>query len=320
MRAVVVHKPGPFRGHRVEHVADPVPGPGEVLIEVRAIGVNYPDLLVAEGKYQLIPPVPYTPGKEAAGIANGNRVLAQVEHGAYAEKVVARAVDCQPLPEGMPFEDAAALGLAYQTAYFALMDRGGYQKGETVLVTGASGGVGLAGVQIAKALGATVIAGVTSAEKGALCRRHGADHVIDLAAPDLRESVRQQVYAAVGKRGVDIVLDSVGGDAFDGALRALAWRGRLVVIGFAAGRIPEVRANYLLLKNIAVSGLQWSDYRQRHPEMVKAAQEKIFSLYVEKKIKPEITATYPLERFADALARFGARSVQGKLILTPGPG
>jgi NADPH:quinone reductase len=320
VRAVVVHKPGPFRGHRVEDVADPVPGPGEVLIEVRAIGVNYPDLLVAEGKYQLIPPVPYTPGKEVAGIANGKRVLAQVEHGAYAEKVVARAVDCHPLPEGMPFEDAAALGLAYQTAYFALMDRGSYQKGETVLVTGASGGVGLAGVQIAKALGATVIAGVTSAEKGALCRRHGADHVIDLAAPDLRESVRQQVYAAVGKRGADIVLDSVGGDAFDGALRALAWRGRLVVIGFAAGRIPEVRANYLLLKNIAVSGLQWSDYRQRHPEMVKAAQEKLFSLYVEKKIKPEITATYPLERFADALARFGERSVQGKLILTPGPG
>ena len=160
----------------------------------------------------------------------------------------------------------------------------------------------------------------SSREKGDLCRRHGADHVVDLAAPSLRESLRAEVFAAVGNKGVDIVIDNVGADAFDGALRALAWRGRLVVIGFAAGRIPEVRANYLLLKNIAVSGLQWSDYRQRHPEMVKAAQEKIFSLYVEKKIKPEITATYPLERFADALARFGERSVQGKLILTPGPG
>ncbi len=317
MRAVVVHKPGPVRGHRVEAVADPVPGRGEVLIEARAIGVNYPDLLVAEGRYQLIPPVPYTPGKEVAGIANGKRVLAQVDHGAYAEKVVAREADCHELPPGMPFEHAAALGLAYQTAYFALMDRGGYRKGETVLVTGASGGVGLAGVQLAKALGATVIAGVTSAEKGALCRRHGADHVIDLAAPGLRESVRQQVYAAVGKRGVDVVLDSVGGDAFDGALRALAWRGRLVVIGFAAGRIPEVKANYLLLKNISVSGLQWSDYRQRHPEMVSAAQQKIFSLYLQKKIQPEITATYPLERFAEALARFEQRAVQGRMVLLP---
>jgi NADPH2:quinone reductase len=320
VRAVVVHKPGPFREHRVEEIADPVPRAGEVLIEARAIGVNYPDLLVVEGRYQLIPPVPYTPGKEVAGIANGKRVLAQVEHGAYAEKVVAREVDCQPLPDGMPFEHAAALGLAYQTAYFALTDRGGYRKGETVLVTGASGGVGLAGVQIAKALGATVLAGVTSAEKGALCRRHGADHVIDLAAPDLRESVRQQVHAAVGKRGVDVVLDSVGGDAFDGALRALAWRGRLVVIGFAAGRIPEVRANYLLLKNISVSGLQWSDYRQRHPEMVKAAQEQIFAFYLANKLRPEITATFPLQGFADALARFEQRTVQGKLILTPGPG
>jgi NADPH2:quinone reductase len=317
VRAVLVRKPGPPEDHRVEEVPDPVPGPGQVLIEARAIGVNYPDLLVVEGKYQFIPPAPYVPGKEVAGLVGGRRVLAEVEYGAYAEKVVAREVDCHTIPDEMPFEHAAALGLAYQTAYFALLERAQYQTGESVLVTGASGGVGLAAVQIAKALGATVLAGVTSKEKGDFCRRHGADHVIDLAAPDLRESVRSQVHAAVGKRGVDVVLESVGGDVFDGALRALGWRGRLVVIGFAAGRIPEVKANYLLLKNIAVAGLQWSDYRERDPEWVARAQQSLYKLYLENKLKPEITATYPLARFADALARFEQRSVQGKLLLIP---
>ena len=290
-----------------------------MLIEARAIGVNYPDLLVVEGKYQLIPPVPYTPGKEVAGVlADGTRVLAQVEYGAYAEKVLVPAVNCSPIPGGMPFEHAAALGLAYQTAWFALTERARLQPGESVLVTGASGGVGLAAVQLAKALGATVLAGVTSREKGELCRRHGADHTIDLAAPDLRENLRAQVFAAVGKRGVDLVIDNVGADTFDGALRALAWRGRLVVVGFAGGRIPEVKANYLLLKNIAVIGLQWSDYRERDPRAVAAAQAQIFELYLRGKLAPEITAVYPLERFADALARFQERSVQGRLVLATG--
>jgi NADPH2:quinone reductase len=318
VRAVVVRKPGPVAGHKVETIEDPIPGPEQVVIEARAIGVNYPDLLVAQGKYQFAPPPPFSPGKEVAGVLrDGTRVMAQVEYGAYAEKVLAREVDCHRLPEGMPFEHAVALGLASQTAYFALVERARFQPGESVLVTGASGGVGLAAVQIAKALGATVLAGVTSKEKGELCRRHGADHVIDLAAPDLRDRVRAQVYAAVGRRGVDIVVDNVGGDAFDGALRALAWCGRLVAVGFAGGRIPEVKAGYLLVKNIAVIGLQWSDYRDRDPAAVARAQEKIFDLYVDKKLKPEITATYPLERFADALTRFEQRAVQGRMILLP---
>jgi NADPH:quinone reductase len=333
VRAVIVRKPGPFRSHKVEEVPDPVPGPGEVVIEARAIGVNYPDLLVAEGKYQFIPPAPYSPGKEVAGIVathsrdsaaedsslkRGDRVMAQVEYGAYAEKVVARAVDCHRMPDAMPFEHAVALGLACQTAWFALVERAQVRPGESVLVTGASGGVGLAAVQLAKRLGATVLAGVTSAQKGDLCRRHGADHIIDLSAANLRESIREQVFAASGRRGVDVVIDSVGGDAFDGALRALAWRGRLVVVGFAAGRIPEIKANYLLLKNIAVLGLQWSDYRNRDPGLVAQAQSAIFGFYLEKNLRPEITATYPLEQFADALARFEARQVQGKMLLVPG--
>jgi|AP12_2_1047962.scaffolds.fasta_scaffold04678_3 NADPH:quinone reductase len=328
MRAVIVREHGPVRDQGVETLPDPVPGPDEVVIDARAIGVNYPDMLVIEGKYQVLPPRPFSPGKEVAGVVSavgdrvtrikvGDRVMAQREYGAYREKVVSPDATCYRMPAAMSFEEGAALGLAYQTSHFALVDRAAYRKGETVLVTGASGGVGLAGVEIAKALGATVIAGVTSAEKGGLCKRHGADHVIDLTAPDLRNSLRQQVYAAVGKRGVDIVLDNVGGDTFDGALRALAWCGRLVVVGFAAGRIPEIRANYLLVKNIAVIGLQWADYRERDPERVQRVQAELYGLYEAGKLKPHISERYPLDRFADALARFVERGVLGKMILTP---
>ena len=329
MRAVIVHEHGPIRSQRVETVPEPVPGPGEVVIDARAIGVNFPDMLVIEGRYQVLPPRPFSPGKEVAGVVSalgdgvtrfklGDHVMAQREYGTYREKVVSPEATCYRMPGAMSFEEGAALGLAYQTSHFALVDRAAYRKGETVLVTGASGGVGLAGVEIAKALGATVIAGVTSAEKAELCRRHGADHVIDLTAPDLRASLREQVYAAVGKRGVDIVLDNVGGDVFDGALRALAWCGRLVVVGFAGGRIPEVKANYLLVKNISVIGLQWADYRERDPEWVRRVQTELYALYDEGKLKPHVSARYPLERFADALAHFVERGVQGKMILTPG--
>jgi NADPH:quinone reductase len=328
MRAVIVHEHGPVRSQRVETIPDPIPGAGEVVIDAHAIGVNYPDMLVIEGKYQVLPPRPFSPGKEVAGVVSavgagvsrvrvGDRVMAQREYGTYREKVLSPETTCYRMPDAMSFGEGAVLGLAYQTSHFALVDRADFRKGETVLVTGASGGVGLAGVEIAKALGATVIAGVTSAAKGDLCRRHGADHVIDLSAPDLRNSLREQVYAAIGKRGVDIVLDNVGGDAFDGALRALAWCGRLVVVGFAGGRIPEVKANYLLVKNISVIGLQWADYRERDPEWVQRVQTELYALYEQGKLKPYVSERYPLERFADALARFVERGVQGKMILTP---
>jgi len=329
VRAVVVRGHGPAPDQRVETVPDPQPGPGEVVIDARAIGVNFPDLLVIEGKYQFLPPRPFSPGKEVAGVVSavgagvgrievGDRVMAQREYGCYAEKVLSPEATCYRMPDAMSFEEGAALGLAYQTSHFALVDRGAYRTGETVLVTGASGGVGLAGVEIAKALGATVIAGVTSPEKGELCRRHGADHVIDLSAPDLRDSLREQVHAAVGRRGVDVVLENVGGEVFDGALRALAWCGRLVVVGFASMRLPEVKANYLLVKNIAVVGLQWSDYRERDPAGVQRVQDELYALYAAGKLRPHVSERYPLERFADALARFGARGVLGKMILTPG--
>jgi len=328
MRAVIVREHGPLASHRLETVPDPVPGIGEVLIEARAIGVNFPDLMVMQGSYQFLPPRPFSPGKEVAGVVGalgegvtrvrtGDHAMALPEYGTYSEKVVVPEAICYRMPQAMPFDEGAVLALAYQTAHFALLERGAYRKGDSVLVTGASGGVGLACVQLAKALGATVLAGVTSKEKGELARRHGADHVVDLAAPELRESLRAQVFAAMGEQGVDIVLDSVGGYVFDAALRALAWCGRMVVIGFAAGRIPEVKAGYLLVKNIAVTGLQWTDYRGRDPERVRRVQDEFYALYGEGKLKPVITARYPLERFAEALARFEARQVQGKIVLLP---
>jgi NADPH2:quinone reductase len=328
MRAVIVHDYGPFRSAGVETVGDPVPGLGEVVIDARAIGVNYPDMLVIEGRYQFLPPLPFSPGKEVAGVVSavgpgvtrfrpGDRVMAQREYGTYAEKTLSPEATCYRLPEPMGFEEGAALGLAYQTSYFALVERAAFREGETVLVTGASGGVGLAAVEIAKALGATVVAGVTSTEKGELARRHGADHVINLAAPRLRDSVREQVYAAVGKRGVDIVLENVGGEVFDGALRALAWCGRMVVVGFASMQLPDIKANYLLLKNISAIGLQWSDYREREPDRVRRVQEALYALYLEGRLRPLVSATFPLERFADALACFAARRVRGKMILVP---
>lgn len=328
MRAVLVREHGPAAAQRVETLPEPAPGPGEVLIDARAIGVNYPDMLVIEGRYQLLPPRPFTPGKELAGVVSavgagvsrirvGDRVMAQREYGCYADRVLAPEATCYRMPAALGFEEGAALGLAYQTSHFALVERGGYRKGETVLVTGASGGVGLAGVEIAKALGATVIAGVTSREKGELCRRHGADHVVDLSAPDLRNSLREQVYAAVGRRGVDIVLENVGGEVFEACLRALGWCGRLVVVGFASMRLPEAKANYLLVKNISVVGLQWSDYREREPVWVQRVQAELYALWSEGKLRPYVSERYPLERYADALARFTQRGVLGKIVLLP---
>jgi len=328
MRAVIVREVGPADTHRVEEVADPVPGPGQVVVDLHAIGVNYPDMLVVEGKYQLLPPTPFSPGKEGAGVVSalgegvtglrvGERVSLQTEYGAYAQRIAVRAATVYPMPESIGFEEAAALGLTYQTAHFALRERAALVPGESVLVTGASGGVGLAAVELAKAMGARVLAGVTSEAKGRLALEHGADAAVDLSAENLRESLRDQVARALGGGGVDVVVDNVGGEAFTASLRALAWRGRLVVVGFASESIPEVRANYLLLKNIAVTGLQWSDYRERRPEWVAQVQQELFSMYEAGKLRPHVSARYPLERFAEALDRFRRRGVTGKMLLLP---
>lgn len=273
MRALVVHQHGPIDAVQLEEFPEPRPDAGEVLVDVCAASVNFPDLLVIGGTYQHLPPTPFVPGKDLAGtvaavgsrvsrVKPGDRVMAQIEHGAFAERAVAAEAVCHPLPAGMSFADAAAMGLVYLTAHFALVERARVRPDEVVLVTGAAGGVGLAAVQIAKALGATVVAAVSSEEKAAIARASGADHTVSTNVPGLRERLRAQVHAAVGQRGVDVIIDSVGGDVFDASLRALAWCGRLVVVGFAAGRVPEIKAGYLLVKNISIIGLQSSDYRE----------------------------------------------------------
>lgn len=326
MRAVVVREHGPVAAQHVETLPDPVAGAGEVLVEVHVAGLNYPDILVIEGRYQFLPPRPFSPGKELAGTVRavgpgvtrcraGDRVMALVEYGAWAERVVVPEPQCFVLPADMPFEQAAAMGIAHQTAWFALTDRAHVAPGETVLVTGAAGGVGLACLEVAAALGAVPIAGITNPAREPLVRAHGAAHVADLAAPDLRSALRRQMQAVTDGRGVDVVLDPVGGDVFDAALRALAWRGRLVVIGFAAGRIPEVKANYLLVKNIAVSGLQVSDYRDRDPAWMQRAQTDLFAMFTAGRLHPEVTARFPLEGFAEGLALFTQRGMHGKAVL-----
>jgi NADPH2:quinone reductase len=326
MRALVVHEHGPIDNLRLENFAEPRPAAGEVLIDVHAASVNFPDLLVIGGSYQRLPPTPFVPGKDLAGtvvevgssvtnLKRGDRVMAQVEYGAYAERAVAPIGNCYRMPALMSFAEGAAMGLVYITAHFALVERAALKAGEAVLVTGAAGGVGLATVQLAKALGAIVIAAVSSKDKAALARANGADHVVFTEVPDLRDSLRQQISSGLGNRGIDIVIDSVGGDVFDASLRTVAWCGRIVIVGFAAGRVPEVKAGYLLVKNISLIGLQASDYRDREPDKVQRVQRELFALYEQGKLKPHVMATYPLEAYREALATVRDRKVLGKVVL-----
>lgn len=328
MRAVVVNEIGNRDSVRLMDLPDATAGPGEVLVDVAAMAVNYPDLLMLDGKYQIRPDPPFILGKDAAGtvaavgdgvtgISPGERVMLYVHYGAFAELVAAPAGHCFVLPDDMDFETAAASGVAYQTAYLALVERGALRAGETVLVTGAAGGIGLALVSLAKALGAaTVLAGLTTPAKAGPVREAGADHIIDLSGPDLRDSVRDQVKAATGGGQVDVVVDVVGADIFDACLRTLGWCGRAVVLGFTGGRIPEVKTNYLLLKNISVVGSTVNGYYARDREAVARAQAAVFDLYRQGRIKPRIAASYPLEEFADALALVERRQVVGRAVIT----
>ena len=326
MRAIVVDQFGPAERLRVGAAAEPVPGPEEALVTVHAAPVNYVDLLVVGGTYQFLPPLPFIPGKGPAGVVAalgrevtslqvGDRVLAMAEQGGYAEAVAVRADQCYRLPLSMSFSEAASLSLVYDTAWFALRERARLESGETVLVLGASGGVGQAAVQLARAMGARVLAGIARPEWTAAVRAAGADAVIDLSAADLRDSLRAQVYAVTEGRGADIVLDPLGGAIFEAAVRALAWRGRLVVIGFAAGGIPTIRTNYLLLKNIEISGLQISDYRKRRPAQVARCFAEIFRLYDQGKIKPAAAIRFPLARAGEALAALRDRRIAGRAVL-----
>jgi NADPH:quinone reductase len=325
VRAMLVKQFGALEQMSLEDLPTPVPGQGEVLIDARAIGVNFPDLLVIEGTYQILPELPFSPGKEVAGVVRavgpgvaspnvGERVTAQVEHGAYREQVLAEANNVAVLPESVGYEAGAAFGLGYLTVYFGLLRRARLKPGEWVLVTGGGGGVGSAGVQLAKALGARVIAVGRTEDKRNFALEQGADHTIEFEP----EGFKERVMELTDGHGADVILESVGGELFRACMRAIAWEGRLVIIGFAAGEIPTVKAGHVLVKNMDLIGVQSSDYREREPESFREAQEELLGLLTHGKIGVQVTATYPLEAAAEALEEIRDSRVLGKVVLTTG--
>lgn len=327
MKAVVVRDYVPFAEVTLGELPDPVPGPGELVLTVEASDANFPDILQIEGRYQVKAPLPFSPGMGAVGrvaalgpdvtgIGIGQRFLALVDHGAHAEMLKAKADWCFPVPDDMPSDIAAALGLAYQTAWFALSDLALLRPGESVLVLGASGGIGMAAIQLAKAMDAgQVIAASRGPEGAALALETGADAVVDSATDDPR-SFRDAVLGTTGGKGADVVIDPVGGPLSEAALRALNWSGRLVVVGFASGAVPSFKGSYLLVRNIGVSGIQWTDYRARQLDRVHAAQEQIFALWRDGRLRPRISRRLPLSGIATALADLNAGRARGKIVLT----
>lgn len=329
MRAVVVNEFGPIDSHKVEDFPAPTPGKGEVLIDVHAIGLNYPDILMLQGKYQTKPDRPFVPGRDVAGIVAavgegvtrvkpGDRVAAPLRWGGYAEHAVGPETRVYRIPDNLDFIPAAGMVTIYLTAHVALMTRGACKAGDKILVLGATGGVGLAAVQIAKAKGATVIAGVSSPEKGELAKASGADFTIDVTVDNLRDGLREQIFAVTDNYGVDIVLDPLGGDYFDAAIRAMAFAGRIIVIGFSSGRIAEAKTNYFNIKNLTMAGVSLDQHFTHAPDISEAAAVDVFDMYAKGLLRPEITATYEMEDFATALARFENRSVTGKMVMTTG--
>lgn len=325
MRAVLCREFGPVEALEIAELAAPAITPGSVRVAVHAIGVNFADLLIVQGKYQEKPPLPFTPGFEIAGVVTelgpgaegvrpGDRVLATMEHGAYADEVVLPADRVLAIPAAMDFPTAAAFPVAYGTSHGALERRARLERGETLLVLGAAGGVGLTAVEIGKAMGATVIAVAGGAEKLEIARRQGADHLIDYSREDLRGRIKEMT----GGRGPDVIFDPVGGDAFDQCLRSIAWEGRIVVIGFAAGRISQIPANLVLVKNCDVIGFYWGSYRRHRPELVRQSFQKLLSWFEAGKLKPHVSHILDLADASRALALLAERKATGKVVLTTG--
>jgi NADPH2:quinone reductase len=322
MRAVLCKRHGPPSSLVVEDVASPVAGPGQVLVAVKACGVNFPDTLIIQGQYQFKPDLPFSPGGEVAGIVQavgagvtafraGDRVVAATTWGGYAEEVVAEAARTLPMPEGMDFATAAGFVLTYGTSHHALKDRADLRPGETLLVLGAAGGVGLAAVELGKAMGARVIAAASNVDKLAVCQAHGADELIDYSNEDLRARVK----AMTDGKGVDVVYDPVGGDYSEPALRSMAWRGRFLVVGFAAGRIPSLPLNLPLLKGCAIVGVFWGAFTRNEPQRNAENLQELVRWAAEGRLRPHISARYPLERVADALHDLMQRRAKGKVVL-----
>ena len=325
MRAVLCKRYGPPESLVVEEIPSPVAGPGEVVVSVKAASVNFPDVLIIQNKYQFKPPLPFSPGSEMSGVVKeagegvkgfkaGDRVIAFTNYGAFAEEVKVEAGRLVPIPEGMDFNCAAAFLLTYGTSEHALRDRGALKEGETLLVLGAAGGVGIAAIEIGKALGARVIACASSAEKLEVCKQHGADAGINYASEDLRERIK----ALTDGKGVDVVYDPVGGPYTEPALRSTAWRGRLLVVGFAAGDIPKIPLNLTLLKGCSIVGVFWGDFARREPKAFAASIGQLGAWFREGKLKPHVSQTFPLAQAAEALKLMAARKVKGKVVLTTG--
>ena len=326
MHAWICDHPTGIDALRWQEQPTPQPQAGQVLIEIRAASLNFPDLLIVQNKYQIKPTPPFVPGAEYAGIVRavgagvthlqvGQAVACLSGTGGFATHTLAPAALCLPLPPGFDLVDAAAFMMTYATSYHALFDRGALQAGETVLVLGAAGGVGTAAIQIARQAGATVIAAASSAEKCALCQQVGAHQTIDYSVHRPEGSLREAIKAACGGRGPDVIYDPVGGDLAEPALRSIAWRGRYLVIGFAAGPIPSLPLNLPLLKGASVVGVFWGEYAKREPQANAAMLQTLVQWMAQGQIKPVIDRTLPMRELPQALRLMGQRQVKGKLVL-----
>lgn len=324
MKAILSRTVGGPETLTLEEIADPVAGPGEVVVAVRACALNFFDTLIVADRYQFRPERPFSPGGEIAGVveslgpgvqgvAVGDRVVAYLKWGGAREKVVVPVGDLVPMPDGLDFVAASTLSVTYGTAVHGLADRGAVRPGETVAILGASGGVGQAAIEVAKLLGARVIACAKGADKLAFCRRIGADETVDYDTEDLKERLK----ALTDGRGVDVVYDAVGDRFAEPAIRAMAWRGRFLVVGFAAGAIPRIPLNLLLLKGCDLRGVFWGDHLVREPEAFADEMSRIMGWVVEGRLKPHVQATWPLAETATAIAEIAARRVKGKLVIVP---
>jgi NADPH2:quinone reductase len=330
MKALLSRQAGGPETLVLEDIPEPAPGRGEVRIKVHAVGVNFPDLLMIQDLYQIKPPRPFSPGGELSGVVEllgegvagvkvGDRVLASPVRSAMAEKAIAGAGNCWKIPDSMPFDVAAALLLTYGTSQHALKDRAQLRAGETLLVLGAGGGVGLAAVELGKATGARVIAAASSAEKLALAREHGADDAVQYPVGPLDKtaarSLTDMFKAACGAEGANVIYDGIGGDYSEAALRAIAWQGRHLVVGFTAG-IPKLPLNLPLLKGCEIVGVFWGEFTNRFPKVHAANVAALMALYLDGKIKPAVTERFPLSRGGEAIGRLGSRSARGKIVVT----
>ncbi|MBL6773165.1 MAG: NADPH:quinone oxidoreductase family protein [Alphaproteobacteria bacterium] len=321
MRALVCETLGPVNSHRVQETPDPVPGKRQVAVRVHACGVNFADTLIVQGKYQERPELPFVPGSEVAGevialgegvkgIALGQRVMALTSVGGFAEIALAAADTLIPLPDGIDFTDAAAFTVAYGTSHVALETRAQLKAGETLIINGASGGVGLTALEIGKMMGATVIGLASTEEKRALVAERGADHVFDVADPELRDKVK-----ALG--GADVGYDVVGGDAFNTMLRCMKFEGRLLTVGFASGEIPQVPANLLLVKNISVVGVYWGSYARNNPSVLMKSLVQLTQWLKEGQLRPLVSAVYSLDEATKGLEALANRQSVGKVVIKP---